>query len=74
MSKKPAYIRLYIMFTSSHIMFPAQLIYYYNVSHAGPDYESYRVLVEGAAAHSVTDDPYEFIYQNLPQRQVEKCP
>ena len=26
------------------------------------------MLVEGAAAHSVTDDPYEFIYQNLPQR------
>jgi 5-methylcytosine-specific restriction endonuclease McrA len=26
------------------------------------------VLVDGAPGHSVTDDPYEFIYQNLPQR------
>ncbi|CAD6265623.1 unnamed protein product [Miscanthus lutarioriparius] len=39
-----------------------------NIVEDGPDYESYRVLVEGAAAHSVTDDPYEFIYQNLPQK------
>jgi len=39
------------------IMFPMQVLIM-----------SHRVLVEGAAAHSVTDDPYEFIYQYLPQR------
>ncbi|CAD6226124.1 unnamed protein product [Miscanthus lutarioriparius] len=36
----------------------------------GDDYESYRVLADGAAGHSVIDDPYEFIYQNLPQRHT----
>ena len=41
---------------------------YYNVSHTCYDYESYRMLAQGATAHSVTDDPYEFIYQYLPQR------
>ncbi|XP_066316557.1 uncharacterized protein [Miscanthus floridulus] len=36
----------------------------------GDDYESYHVLADGAAGHSVIDDPYEFIYQNLPQRHT----
>ncbi|XP_039855593.1 uncharacterized protein LOC120713707 isoform X2 [Panicum virgatum] len=32
------------------------------------NYESYGVCAEGAGGHSMTDDPYEVIYQNLPQR------
>ncbi|CAD6226612.1 unnamed protein product [Miscanthus lutarioriparius] len=37
----------------------------------GHNYESYHVLLEGPAANNVTDDgPYEFIYQNLPQRHI----
>ncbi|XP_021303794.1 ATP-dependent DNA helicase PIF1-like [Sorghum bicolor] len=44
----------------------------------GHHYESYRVLPKGPAENSVTDDdPYEFIYHNLPQRhklrQVSDC-
>jgi len=35
----------------------------------GQRYESYRVLPEGAAANVLPhDDPYDYIYQNLPER------
>ncbi|CAD6268955.1 unnamed protein product [Miscanthus lutarioriparius] len=42
----------------------------------GHDYESYRVPPEGPAANSVThDDPYDYIYQNLPERhKLRKVP
>jgi len=48
---------------------------YYNV-HTGHDYESYLVPPEGPAANSVThDDPYDYIYQNLPERhKLRKVP
>ena len=48
---------------------------YYNV-HTGHDHESYRVPPEGPAANSVThDDPYDYIYQNLPERhKLRKVP
>ncbi|XP_066384734.1 uncharacterized protein [Miscanthus floridulus] len=40
------------------------------------DYEAYRVPPEGPAANSVThDDPYDYIYQNLPERhKLRKVP
>jgi len=44
--------------------------------YTGHDYESYRVLPEGPATNSVThDDPYDYIYQNLPERhKLRKVP
>jgi hypothetical protein len=39
-------------------MFPTQVMF-----------TSHRVLVQGAPGHTVTDDPYDFIYRNLPQRR-----
>ncbi|CAD6255655.1 unnamed protein product [Miscanthus lutarioriparius] len=46
------------------------------VGEEGHDYESYRVLPEGPATNSVThDDPYDYIYQNLPERhKLRKVP